>query len=1339
MKINMPVTDNEVLMVDGQTLVSKTNLKGITTYVNDAFRAISGFTEQELIGKNHNVVRHPDMPPEAFKDLWSTVKKGRPWTGIVKNRCKNGDFYWVKANVTPIWDDGKVVEFMSVRSIPTREEIAAAEGVYAELKNGNLSLDGGNIVKPGIARLLPKLSNIKLTQQFMFIGVVFLMLSTLIMFTLKQQSEQIEFSTQEIVGVEYIRPIRQLLQYIPQHRGMTNAYLNGDASFESKILSVRQKINGLFDDAKAVDERLGEALQTTDKFNAIQNKWNNLKGIAFNLEAKHSFTRHTDLINDIINLIIHAGDTSNLILDPELGSFYSMDLVINKIPALVENMGQARGLGSGLIANQAISQTQLIKLTELKVGIDVNYKGVLTSFKSGAHADSRLKDRLGLLARDVETIIGGFISSVDEIRSTDLTNSTLDARSFFSEGTRGINKAFELYDESANLLEDLLTERVEGMKTQFYIISVMTTLAILVTFILGFALSRNILRSINSCLYSFSEIASGNYREDIHVSGNNELTSLMCSLKSMQIKMGFEVEDAIAVANSGSRIKQALDVCNTNVMLADDRMNIIYLNESVQKMFKDAEADLQNDLPNFDADSLMGASADIFHKDPGHQRAIIDNLKDTYQSRVTTSARVFDLMATPVVNDSGVRLGTVIEWDDITEELKRTEEERRIANENARMKQALDSVSANVMVADDQLNIIYMNDAVVDTLRNAESDIQAELSNFSVDKIIGSNIDIFHKNPAHQRGMIEKMTSEYSADIVVGGRHLNLVVNPIVNDEGERIGTVVEWDDQTEELKRLAKERRVANDNARIKQALDSVSANVMVANAERDIIYMNDAVVSTLKNAESDIQKELTNFNVSSLLGSSIDIFHKNPAHQKQLLENLTGEHSANLIIGGRNMDLVVNPIVNEEKERIGTVVEWADRTNEVAIEQEIDRLVFAAANGDLSKRLDPAGKTGFFAKLADGLNQTVGSADSFLADVGEVLSALSEGDLTKSISADYRGSFGSVKSDLNTTVSKLTEIITRIRESTSMVHEAANEISQGNADLSARTESQASSLEQTAASMEEITSTVKESAGNAAQANTVTADAKAKAVTGGEVVHGAVGAMKEILTSSHKINDIIGVIDEIAFQTNLLALNAAVEAARAGEHGRGFAVVAGEVRTLSQRSATAAKEIKDLIRESVNKVETGSQMVNESGQTLADIVKSVEEVAVRVEEIATAAAEQNDGIGQINQAVMQMDDMTQQNAALVEEASASSEALSEQASALNQMVSFFKVGDHQTAIFDAPSASSTPVQSAPVGQSPVLSVPESMDVGVAPSEEQVIKYSGGHSSAADDDWEDF
>lgn len=258
-----------------------------------------------------------------------------------------------------------------------------------------------------------------------------------------------------------------------------------------------------------------------------------------------------------------------------------------------------------------------------------------------------------------------------------------------------------------------------------------------------------------------------------------------------------------------------------------------------------------------------------------------------------------------------------------------------------------------------------------------------------------------------------------------------------------------------------------------------------------------------------------------------------------------------------------------------------------------------------------------------------------------------------------------------------KLSEIVSEVRSSSDSVSAAAVQISQGNDDLSQRTQEQASSLEETASSMEEMTATVKQNADNARQANQLAAGAREQAEKGGEVVTNAVGAMREINASSKKIADIIGVIDEIAFQTNLLALNAAVEAARAGEQGRGFAVVATEVRNLAQRSAKAAHEIKDLINDSVAKVDGGSKLVEESGDMLQKIRDSVRKVTDIVAEIAAASQEQSAGIEQVNSAVMEMDQMTQQNAALVEEASAASRSMDEQASLLIEKVSFFHIGD--------------------------------------------------------------
>ncbi len=345
--------------------------------------------------------------------------------------------------------------------------------------------------------------------------------------------------------------------------------------------------------------------------------------------------------------------------------------------------------------------------------------------------------------------------------------------------------------------------------------------------------------------------------------------------------------------------------------------------------------------------------------------------------------------------------------------------------------------------------------------------------------------------------------------------------------------------------------------------------------------------------------------------------------------------------------------------------------------IEGDIQTIVDQSRNGDLSQRIPVDDKQGFFKNLSSGVNDLVEVNERVVKDTLRMFAALAAGDLTKSIDNDYKGSFGQLKDDANTTVQKLTEIITEIRSSASSVASGAQEISGGNLDLSQRTEEQATALEETAASMDEMTSSVRLSADNAKNVSNLASDAQIKAESGGEVVAKAVGAMEEINESSNKISDIIGVIDEIAFQTNLLALNAAVEAARAGEQGRGFAVVAAEVRNLAQRSAGAAKEIKELIRDSVSKVEDGSKLVNDSGNTLDEIVQAVQQVSTIINEISSSSQEQTEGIDQVNSAVTQMDETTQQNAALVEEASAASENMAEQANLMNELMDFFTTDD--------------------------------------------------------------
>ena len=870
MKINEPVTQKEVDFPKDSILVSKTDTKGIITYCNRAFIEISGFSEKELMGKNHNMVRHPDMPAAAFKDLWDTVQQDKPWTGIVKNRAKNGDHYWVKANVSPIYQNGRIVEYISVRTEPTREEINGAEALYRELNAGR-------------ATLAPSLKD-KLSAVLYKLGVKTLLASTVIA---------------------------------------------------------------------------------------------------------------------TIALLIAIGLMVNFGVNP------------NIIYAVLAAMGVA-------------------------------------------------------------------------------------------------------------------------------------------TAILGFGLTGYVTRPLNYASEKLHEVSQGNYFDWVEVNNrDDEIGKMLQTIKMTQIKLGFDVMDAREQANSSSRIKTAVDSVTTNVMLADQDYNIIYMNPAVENLMQEVEEDIQKIIPHFDASTLIGTNIDVFHKDPSHQRRLLDNLTDTL-----------------------------------------------------------------------------------------------------------------------------------AADLAVGSRTFKIITNPVFDENNKRIGTAVEWRDRTEELriqeaeeKQLEAERRFARENLRIRTALDNVSSSVMLADNDRNIIYMNNTANNLFTEAEKDIQQDLPNFDASNLIGTNVDGFHKNPEMQMRMIDGLRQPHQTELKIGGRTMKFIATPVLTDEGERLGTAVEWTDRTLEVAVENEVEGIVASARNGDLNERISLEGKTAFFKHLSIGINSLLDGVTSVIDDIAAVMAKLEKGDLTSTITTGYRGRFADIKNSVNGTVKHLESSIRSLRGMSDHISTSSDEISSGNSNLSSRTEQQAASLEETAASMEELTSTVRNNADNAQQANSVATTARQAAERGGDVVSNAVQAMDAINSSSNKIAEIIGVIDEIAFQTNLLALNASVEAARAGEQGRGFAVVATEVRNLASRSADAAKEIKTLIQDSQGKVEAGAELVTESGETLTEIVNAVKKVGDIVAEIAASSAEQASGIDQVNQAVTSMDDITQQNAALAEETSAASASMYDKSSEMNETMGFFKV----------------------------------------------------------------
>ena len=462
----------------------------------------------------------------------------------------------------------------------------------------------------------------------------------------------------------------------------------------------------------------------------------------------------------------------------------------------------------------------------------------------------------------------------------------------------------------------------------------------------------------------------------------------------------------------------------------------------------------------------------------------------------------------------------------------------------------------------------------------------------------------------------------------------------------------------------IKKNQMLLHENQLVRKALDCASTNVMIADTNLDIIYMNEAVTGMLNQAETDIKKELYSFNANQLMGANIDSFHKNPGHQRAMLAKLNSTYRTQIQLGGRTFSLIANPVFNDTGERLGSVVEWADRTKEVMIEKEMSDIVQAVINGELHRRMELAGKSGFFQAMGEGINQIAEVIDSTLNDVIRVVQCLAKGDLTQQIEADYPGVFGTTKDALNKTIASLTNIVTEVRGASDNLSSAAEQVSATAQSISQSSSEQASSMEETSASIEQMSASINQNTDNAQVTDGMASKAAKEAVEGGEAVKLTVDAMKQIARR-------IGIIDDIAYQTNLLALNAAIEAARAGDHGKGFAVVAAEVRKLAERSQVAAQEIGELASSSV-------EMAEKAGRLLDQMVPSINKTSDLVQEISAASVEQSTGVSQINQAMNQLSQVTQQNASCSEELAATAEEMSSQAEQLQLAMEFFTLEAH-------------------------------------------------------------
>lgn len=734
-------------------------------------------------------------------------------------------------------------------------------------------------------------------------------------------------------------------------------------------------------------------------------------------------------------------------------------------------------------------------------------------------------------------------------------------------------------------------------------------------------------------------------------------------------------------------IKSAMDGSSAAIMMVSRDFIINYVNPASINLFRDNAAVFKAAFPLFDPDKMLGTCIDVFHKNPQHQRQMLANpTLLPFKTDIKVGPLIIALYVTATYCKKGLYAGNVLEWRNVSAERRKAAEDADAVGQLA----AISSLQGVVEVGLDG-TILKANEIYLKMLGYTENELAGQHMSLVLDPVFAKSAALASLWDGLVKG--GSATGQYKR-IAKNGNEvwIQASYNPIKDLDGNQYKVINYTIDITEQ------------------KLLDADHASQLAAiNKIQGIIEFD---LSGKIIAVNDIFADISAYSAAELVGS----------HHRMLVEpaySSTHEYK-----------LFWEKLANGEADA-GIYKRIGKNGKEVWLQASYNPI------------MDLNGKPFKVVKYATDISLQQNASLNLAAAVDEtqaVIDAVKSGDLTRRVNLNGKtGAIASLCTGVNALVDQMTAIIVQVHEAGSTINTAAAEIFQGNSDLSSRTEQQGSSLEETASSMEQLASAVKQNAQNAKQANQLAASASDVAVRGGDMVSQVVKTMSAINQSARKIEDIIAVIDGIAFQTNLLALNAAVEAARAGEHGRGFAVVAGEVRNLALRSANAAKEIKTLITDSVDKTTEGAKQVETAGNTMQEIVSSVQRVTDMMGDIAAASIEQSAGIDQVNNAITVMDEMTQQNSALVEQASAAAEALLEQAGNLVETVSAFQLaGTVLSATNSSNRANSnrSSTNRAPVRLATTTKVPAPV---VRPTPVKKLMTIVSQELARESDWEEF